>query len=343
LGFDSCDVAVVTNLGEGDHLGLSDIGTLDKLAKIKRVIVDVVQPSGYAVLNAEDPLVAEMAPKCPGKVAFFSTNADQEIIVQHRASGGRAVLTRGGEIILCDGANETMLTPLARVPLTHGGRIGFQVENTLASVAAAWCLGLPLELIRDGVETFGADVQSVPGRFNLLEINGATVVVDYGHNVSSLKALIATLEQFPHARRTVVYSAAGDRRDEDMIRQGELLGGAFDRVLLYEDHYLRGRQQGEIMNLFRQGLGDGARAKQVEGYYSSVKAVEAALATVQPGDLMVVQADVVDETVEVIWQQLAAGLPGRQISLGEALSTAKKSPESPAPAPVMPHASPVTR
>jgi cyanophycin synthetase len=281
-----------------------------------------VQKDGYAVLNAEDPLVAAMAEKCPGKVTFFATNAQHEVVVAHRASGGRAVLARDGQIVLAEGANETILTSLDCVPLTHGGRITFQVENTLAAVAGAWCLGLPLDLLRDGVETFGSDVKTVPGRFNLLDINGATVVIDYGHNASSLRALTNTLSQFPHARRTVVYSAAGDRRDEDLIRQGELLADAFDRVYLYEDHYLRGRAAGEIMRLFREGLAKGHRAKEIHEVQGAVKSVEMALSAVQPGELLVVQADVVDETVEYVFRQLASGLPGRQISFNEAIAAA---------------------
>ena len=66
--------------------------------------------------------------------------------------------------------------------------------------------------------------------------------------------MIDVVEKFPHERRTGVYSTAGDRRDCDMIGQGELLGEAFDRVILYEDHYLRGRPEGEIIGLFRKGV-----------------------------------------------------------------------------------------
>ena len=148
---------------------------------------------------------------------------------------------RHDTVIIAEGDVEIPLVALEYVPLTHGGRIAFQVENTLASAAAAWALGISRDAIRAGLESFAADTAKVPGRFNLLEIDGATVIVDYGHNVSALAALIEALENFPPSRRTVVYSAAGDRRDCDMVRQGELLGHAFDRVILYEDHYLRGR------------------------------------------------------------------------------------------------------
>ena len=199
LGFDRCDVAVVTNIGEGDHLGLSDIETLDKLAAVKRTIVDAVSSEGAAVLKANDPLVAAMARDCQGSVIFFAQRGDDPVIAAHRRAGGRAVFVRHDTVIVAEGDVEIPLVALANVPLTHGGRIAFQVENALASAAAAWALGIPRDAIRAGLESFAADLEKVPGRFNLLEIGGATVIIDYGHNVSALSALIEAIEQFPHS------------------------------------------------------------------------------------------------------------------------------------------------
>jgi cyanophycin synthetase len=326
LGFDRCNVGVITNIGEGDHLGLSDVHTLEKLAQVKRCVAEVVAPDGYGVLNADDPAVAEMADHCSGKIIFFSRRPENSVVATHRGHGGRAVLAKNGAIVLLEGDEETVLLSFDRVPLTHGGRVGFQVENTLASVAAAWGLGVSLDQIRAGLESFGAGVRSIPGRFNLLEINGTTVVVDYGHNISSLTALVETLNLFPHRRRTVVYSAAGDRRDEDLIRQGEILGNHFDRVILYEDHYLRGREEGEIMALFRQGAERGGRVTEILEVRGAVKSVESALNIVQKDELLVVQADVIDETVEFVWRQISGGTPGSEISLEQALAVRPVEP-----------------
>jgi len=319
LGFDRCDVAVVTNIGEGDHLGLSDIETLEKLAQVKRCVVDVVLPEGSAVLKADDPLVAAMAPKCKGSVIYFAQRADDPVIAEHCKNGGRAVFVRHDVIIVAEGEVEIPLVALANVPLTHGGRIGFQIENALAAAAAVWAMGVPRDAIRAGLESFAADLDKVPGRFNLLEIGGATVIIDYGHNVSSLSAVIDAIEQFPHERRTVVYSAAGDRRDCDMIRQGELLGDAFDRVILYEDHYPRGRADGEIMGLFRRGLAGAARAREIQEFHGNLKAIESALRNARPGELVVVQADVIDETLDYIRRYLACNDASREIDLRQAL------------------------
>ncbi len=261
LGFDKCDIAVVTNIGEGDHLGQADIQTTEQLAKVKRAIVEAMAPTGAAVLNAEDPLVAEMAKYCPGKTVFFANSGSHPLIVQRRSEGARVAFVRDHAVALAEGEYEFTLLSLDRIPLTIGGRIGFQVENVLAAAAASWALGLPAEQIRLGLESFSAQMDKVPARFNVFEIAGATVIVDYGHNPSSLSAILTAIESFPAQLRTAVYSVAGDRRDCDIMRQGELLGGAFDRVLLYEDHYLRGRPPGEIIGLLRAGLAGAAQKK----------------------------------------------------------------------------------
>jgi cyanophycin synthetase len=287
----------VTNIGEGDHLGLADIDSIEKLAKVKRCIVDVVAPTGAAVLNAEDALVAEMASKCPGSVVFFAKQGDHSLLLQRRTDGGRVAFVRDNSVVLAEAGNEFSLISLDKVPLTHGGKVTFQVENVLAATAACWALGIPAEFIRAGLETFGASLEKTQGRFNVFDYGGATMVIDYGHNASSLLAMVETLGQLPHARRCALYSAAGDRRNEDMIRQGEILGQNFDRVVVYEDHYLRGRQPGEIMGLFQQGVNAGTRVKESEQLVGWKNAIERVLQTARPGELWLIQADTIDETV----------------------------------------------
>jgi cyanophycin synthetase len=320
LGYDRSDVGVVTNIGEGDHLGLNGIDTLEQLAKVKRVIIENVSPQGYGVLKADDPLTAAMAHYCPGRIIYFCQDAAHGVIEQHCEAGGRAVVARQGMIMLVEGDVEIPLVPLAKVPITHNGRIGFQVENALAATAAVWGLGLSRDQIRHGLETFDADLESSPGRFNLLEIGGATVIVDYGHNVSALESLIDAIEQFPASRRSVVYTAAGDRRDEDIVRQGELLGDAFDSAILFEDHYTRGRADGEIMQLIKRGLATGSRLTEITEVRGAISAVELGLRTIQPGDLMLIQADEVDETIEFIQRYLAADPSNRKVILAQALA-----------------------
>jgi cyanophycin synthetase len=327
LGFDRCDVAVVTNIGEGDHLGISDVDTPEQLARVKRTLVETVAPGGAAVLNATDPLVVDMAPYSPGAVVWFAPIADHPVVARHRADKGRAVFVRDNHIVLAEGEQEIRLVSLDRVPLAHGGLVGFQVQNALAAAAAAWSLGVPCEVIRVGLETFVSSLDTTPARFNLLEVRGATVVLDYGHNVSSLACLIEALSRLPHKRRTAVYSAAGDRRDGDLLRQAEQLAGAFDRVVLYEDpNCNRNRKDGEIIALFRKGLAAGGRVSRIEEVQGAVRAVEHALATARPGELVLAQVDLVDQTIDLVRQSLAATGLAREIDFREAMTLGRPKP-----------------
>lgn len=301
LGFDKCDVAVVTNIGEGDHLGISGIETLEKLALVKRTIVDVVQPSGVAVLKADDPWVEQMAPKCPGSVLFFCRDGLHPVIQAKRAEGGRVAFVRDDILMLAEGADEIELAPLSRIPLTYDGRVAFQVENALAAAAATWSAGIPLDLIRMGLATFTSSAHVTPGRFNVLESNGAAVIIDYGHNPSAVTALVEALEMFPQQRRSIIFSAEGDRRDEDIVRQAEILGDAFDTVVLYEYPNRRGREKGEILALLKEGFAPGTRLVDIVEVADEPTAVELALRALEPGDLLVVQPKEIDDVVgEVI-------------------------------------------
>jgi cyanophycin synthetase len=326
LGFDRCDVAIVTNIGEGDHLGTSDVKTPEELAWVKSTLVWVVARHGSAVLNAQDPLVVEMARYCEGSVVYFARQEHHPVITAHRRQQGKAALVRHNTLILAEGDAETILIDLAEVPLTRGGRVGFHVENTLAAAAAAWAVGVPIEEIAAGLRTFLPDMDHVPARFNLLDIDGRTVILDYGHNTSALARMLEVLELFPNERRGIVYSAAGDRRDSDMIAQGEILGNAFDRVFLYEDTYLRGRQPGDIFFLFRQGLARGTRVQEVFDIRGGLAALSTALATCEPGELIVLQPDLIDDGVAFLKGCLNNG--GREITLDEALSRPRRAPEA---------------
>lgn len=297
LAFDHCDVAVVTNIGAGDHLGINEIDTAEQLAEVKQCIVAAVSATGMAVLNAADPLVVKMAETYPRKTIFFALDEDSAVISRHRFQGERVIFVRSGQIIRATGPKEDVFMPLSEIPLTLGGLIGFQIENTLASVAAAWALEINDDLIRQGARTFIPSMDQNAGRFNVLDLNGVTVIVDYGHNVDALRALLDGLRAFTNQRRIVVYTSAGDRRDSDIIEQGRMLAAEFDEVWLFEGDYVRGRESGEIMRLIATGFESAPRTKRIECIQGHLKAVDLALASAKSGDLVMIQADTADETV----------------------------------------------
>ena len=304
LGFDRCDVAVITNIGIGDHLGLNFITTVDELAVVKRVIVENVAPTGTAILNAADPVVAAMAHHCHGSVIFFAQDRTNPVLATHRAQGKRVVYVERDAIICGEGRKKHQI-PLANIPLTRNGTIGFQVENAMAAIATAWALGIDWEIAEQALAGFINDAQTAPGRFNVFDYKGATLIADYGHNPDAIEALVKGIENMPAVRRSVVISGAGDRRDDDIRQQTEILGDAFDEVILYQDACQRGRADGEVIALLREGLVNASRTKRIDAIDGEFIAIDAALSRLQPGDLCLILIDQVEESLAHIAQRIA--------------------------------------
>ena len=182
------------------------------------------------------------------------------------------------------------------MPLTHGGRVGFQVENVLAATAAAWALGCRWSRCAPGwPRSPGTPAQS-PGRFNVLRADEATVIVDYAHNPSAVAALVEALAGFPHRRRSLVFTAC-NRRDVDVLEMGSIVGNGFDRVILYEDRGNNDRANGELNALLRQGLAAGKRMGRTIEAADERAAILAALASLEPGDLVVLGVEAIEESL----------------------------------------------
>ena len=306
LAFDQCDVAVVTNIGSGDHLGLNYITTVDELAVLKRVIVQNVAPNGVAVLNAADPNVVTMASKTRGTVTFFALDRHHPVMATHRAQGNAVVYVEDGNLIAAQGSFQHHI-PLNRVPITLAGALGFQVENVMASVAAAWALKMDWHTIETALSTFSNDNDNAAGRFNMFTHRGATVIADYGHNPDAMSALVKALDALPATRRSVVISGAGDRRDQDIRQQTEILGDAFDEVVLFEDQCQRGRKDGEVIALLREGLAQATRTRNVHEIYGEFLAIDTAMDQLQNGELCLILVDQVEDAIAHIARKVAAG------------------------------------
>lgn len=306
LPYDRCQVGVVTNFGKPDHLGDFYVEDEDRMYSVLRTQIDVVLKTGVGVLNAADERLVEMAELCDGDVIFFALSGELPAIVAHRAAGKRAVFVRDGKVVLATGASEVALADVSAIPLAYGGRVPFQVENVLAAVATGWALGISNDLIRAGIVTFDVGQVDVPGRFTLFQHNGATIAVDDAHNASALEALAGALEHFPAKRRTLVFGAGLQRRDEDLVAQGTVIGQTFDRVFLCEDTSVKRAQSGgEAHALLKQGLQAGGRVAEIVVDGGKRRdAVEAALSQLAAGDLLVLQGDecAIEATVEQVHQ-----------------------------------------
>ena len=154
LAYDRCQVGVITNVEAARHFGRYHVETPEQVFTVLRTQVDLVLPTGAAVLNASQPMLVEIAPLCDGEVIFFGLDAALPPLAEHLAQGKRAVFVRNERVVLANGANETEIASLKGIPLTNGGRTDYQIENVLAASGAAWALGIGPEIIRTGLQTF---------------------------------------------------------------------------------------------------------------------------------------------------------------------------------------------
>ncbi len=323
LGYDRNDVAVVTNV-TGDHLGLKDVHSIKQLAAVKRVVVEAVPRSGYAVLNADDELVAEMRKQCSGSVIFFSMQEDNELVERWVRRGGKALVLqsspRGEMMVIREGRRTMPIGWVHQLPATFEGRARMMVANALAAAAATHAAGAHLHDIRGGLRSFNTSIYQAPGRLNLFDLNGVKVLIDYAHNAHGLETvgdfvdrMTASAPSFAPGSpswsanlKVAVVATPGDRRDEDMRELGRVAARYFDEIVIREDRNPRGRKRGEAAEHILEGVEEamraGHRVGNVEIVLDEMQATRRALSRARPGDLVVLCVDYATD----VWKELEA-------------------------------------
>ncbi|MGI8498163.1 MAG: cyanophycin synthetase [Gemmatimonadaceae bacterium] len=299
LGFDECDVGVVLNV-TADHLGLRGIHTIEQLAAVKSVIAAVVKREGHAILNADDPLVAPMRDRTPGDLVFFSSQPEGEnaLFEEHLARNGIAARIENGTFVIRRGRLRIPIAQEREVPLMMGGAARFQRANVLAAILTAYVQGVRYDDIRAGLLSFFPSPSMTPGRLNLMRVKGGRMLVDYAHNPAAIEGLLDFALTLPATERIGVITAPGDRRADDIRALGRL-SARFDRAILKEDVDRRGRPDGEIAELLREGLIEGGMAAdRIEIVLPEMEAVDRAIAMLSEGTLAVVLADDVTGVLE---------------------------------------------
>ena len=250
-------------------------------------------------------VLADMAVLSAGGVSNGIYPTDSVSQVQYLCEDSRTTVlfVEDDQLVAAEGKFEIRI-PLSQIPLTRSGAIGFQIENAMASVAAAWASDIPWTTIALGLSTFVSDAMAVPGRFNVFDYKGATLIADYGHNPDAIKALVQAVTNLPANRRSVVISGAGDRRDEDIRQQTRIIGEAFDDVVLFQDACQRGRADGEVLALLRQGLDGARRTSHIEEIRGEFTAIDAAIDRLTPGDLCLILIDQIEEALAHITRRV---------------------------------------
>lgn len=299
LGFDHCDVGVVMNVA-ADHLGLKDVNTLEDLARVKSVVPRAVSRKGYAVLNAEDPLVYKMKELVDGRVVCFSMDENNPNILKRAERGRISCVYENGYVTILKGKWKVRVEKVTNIPLTYGGRAEFMVQNVLAATLACFVHGVSLEDLRVGLSTFNSGTAQTPGRLNFIEVGDVTVLMDYAHNPAGLKGLVNFISKLPNKYRTCVINATGDRRDEDIKEFGQIAGEAFDRIVIRRGNYLRGRPQDNAFKLLQEGIAASGKEPTVRIIEESRDAIHHAIKYGRKNELVVTLADRVPDDISYV-------------------------------------------
>lgn len=309
MGVREVDVGAVLNVA-ADHLGLKGIDTLEQLAEIKRVVVEVAREC--AVLNADDDNVLKMSAYTDARtICYVTMNPQHALVREHIRAGGRACALEAGVnghmITLYDKGSHIPLMWTHLVPATMEGRALHNVQNAMVAAAMAFSLGIKLDAIRQGLRTFDTTFFQAPGRMNLFAEHPFKVLMDYGHNAHAV-GMMADLAQRLDVpgRRIVVFTGPGDRRDEDLRAIAAAVAGKFDHYIVRRDDALRGRDGDEVPRIVAQALRDaGVAAGAITVIPDEQEAVDAALRMGQPGDLLLMFADALART----WKQITKFTP----------------------------------
>ena len=304
LGFNECDIAVVTNIQE-DHLGISDIHTLDDLAHVKTVVVGAVKQGGYAVLNADNAYTIKIGQNAQCKVAYFSIDSQNSVVNEHCERGGVAAILEEGWITLLKRDSKIKVQKVSEIPITFGGKISFMVQNVLAATLATYLSGFEIEEIAKSLLTFFPSPEQTPGRLNIYNFKKFKVMVDFAHNLDAFKGIKEYLDTINSPQKIGIIIGTGDRRDEDIRDFGRISAQMFDHILINQDKFLRGRKAEEIVNLLIEGIKSANTNASYEYLFKGIEPLKHALQLAKPGAFIVALSAVLENPDQLVKGYLA--------------------------------------
>ncbi len=304
LGYDLADVGVITNISD-DHLGIDGINNLHDMAFVKSLVVESVKTDGYAILNADDPRSQEIVPRVKCNIIWFGKSSSCDIMDKHIADGGKAVAIEDDILTYYSNHKKTEVINVKDIPITFAGKITCNIENSLASAASLFALGLSYQTIRLGLMSFRPDPLANAGRFNMFNMGNFQVLLDYGHNLSGYKCVCDFADKIGCSRLVGIVGMPGDRLNRAIYEVGQLCGKTFDQLYIKEDEDLRGRNPGEIANIiYRGAVSGGAEVEAINIILPESSALEAALENAFSGDLIVMFYEKFDPNYKIIQEYL---------------------------------------
>ena len=291
LGYDWSDIGVMTNISD-DHIGQDGIESVEDVLYIKSLVAERVKEGGTLILNADDEHLAklmecERVSRVPRKVVYFALSEDNPLVKSHLQSGGTAYFARQHALIESTGDTQRTIADMSMLPVMMNGAADFQVANLLASIAACRCFGVEQGVLLKRLINFSSCANN-PGRANLYRLNGGHVMVDYGHNTQAFDAICRMTANWHDRQVTGIVTVPGDRDDALIDRAARVAAKGFDKVIVREDHDLRGRKSGDVANIFCKAVREVSPATECEVILDEIQALRQAVSRMVKEEVIVV-------------------------------------------------------
>ncbi len=303
LGFSRCDIAIITNIQE-DHLGLSDIHTLEDLARVKSTVVKSVKKDGWAILNAEDEQCLKIANELSCNIAYFSMDENNPKVIKFSKEGKIVAVYENGFITIKKGEWKIRVERATHVPLTMGGKAKFMIANVLAATLASYLQGFKTDDISLSLQTFIPSAAQTPGRMNIFEFKKFKVLIDFAHNPAGYRGVEEYLSSVEATKKIGIIAGVGDRRDEDIKECATIAARMFDHIIIRQEKYLRGRTEDEIIGLIMEGITASGRDVTNEIISKEVEAIKHAITNAEEGTFITALSDVVTNAIDIVQEYL---------------------------------------
>ncbi|MBA2648891.1 MAG: cyanophycin synthetase [Legionella sp.] len=296
LGFDHCDVSIITNITE-DHIGLKDIHSLDDLTKVKAVVAYSTHKDGVAILNADDDRVYALKDNLECQIALFALTM-QERISLHCKKGGIAAFVEDDWVVIRQQDKNQRIAKLKDIPLSFNGKAECMVKNILPAVIAGVVSGFSLAGIIKGLKEFLPSEQNTPGRMNLYEFENFKIMLDYAHNEAGYIEIKKYLDSLHCAKKIGIISATGDRRAQDIQKLGTLSAQMFDEIIIKHSKDGRGSSNDHLSRLLIEGVHAFTSEAKVKVISDEYEALNYALDNVIPNTFIFYAIDDVFDSLK---------------------------------------------
>lgn len=303
LGFSRCDIGIITNIQE-DHLGLSDIHTLEDLARVKATVVKSIKKDGWAILNAEDDQCLKIAKELSCNIAYFAMDENHPKAREFAKEGKIVAVYEEGFITIKKGEWKIRVERATHVPLTMGGKARFMIANVLAATLAAYLQGFKTDDISLSLRTFIPSAAQTPGRMNIFEFRKFKVLIDFAHNPAGYKGVEEFLSSVEATKKIGIIAGVGDRRDEDIKECALIAARMFDHIIIRQEKHLRGRTEEEIIGLIMEGIAQSGRNVTTEIIKKEVEAIKHAIDNAEEGSFITALSDVVTNAIGIVQEYL---------------------------------------